>query len=201
MPESDTTHLGHHDRGYLPHIDLPDRHHAITYRLADSLPESVLRQVSMTRNDHGDHVRRRIDAWLDAGWGSSLLRQPDNARIVIDAWRHFADVRYRLDAWVVMPNHVHLVIRVASGWPLDGIIKSWKAYTARAINRRMNRQGQVWHHDYWDRLIRDEDHWFAAVRYVHENPVRAGLVRSKEEWGWSSAWISGSTSRPPTGSW
>ncbi|HEX8914222.1 MAG TPA: transposase [Humisphaera sp.] len=154
--------------------------------------------------------RRRLEAWLDAGYGSCILREPAAAECVIGAWRHFAGERYDLIAWVVMPNHVHVLVRVYDGQPLGRIVQSWKSYTGRRI-AQMGRSGDaglqpgssadvgraglkpgvpgggVWMRDYWDRYIRDERHFAAVVRYIHENPVKAGLAANAAAWPWSSA--------------
>ncbi|MBA3847475.1 MAG: transposase [Planctomycetes bacterium] len=183
---SNNLHHGRHYRGYLPHIDLPAKHYAITYRLADALPSEVL--VRLDHEFDADDLRReRIDALMAAGSGACVLKNAENAQTVVDVWRFHAGVRYLIDAWVVMPNHVHLVIKLCGGAPLEDVVRSWKSFSARAINRRLGSAGRVWQADYWDRLIRNEDHYFAAIRYVHENPVRAGLVSVARDWRWSTA--------------
>ena len=200
-------HRGWYSRGYLPHCDYPGLLQAITYRLADSLPAAALErmeaEVRLLPPQQRDRARRtRIEAWLDAGHGCCVLRRPEAAACVVENWRHFAGERYDLIAWVVMPNHVHLLIRVYEGIPLGKIVQSWKSYTGRRIRPMMEegtggqasarrsqptRQGGVWMREYWDRYIRDEAHFEAVVRYIHENPVKAGLVAKAEDWRWSSA--------------
>ena len=86
-----------------------------------------------------------------------------------------------------MPNHVHVLITLRSGQDLAPIVHSWKGHTAAAINRHHGRTGTVWRREYWDRFIRDEAHWLAAIRYIEENPVKAGLVAEAQQWPWSSA--------------
>jgi len=125
-------------RGYLPHFHGDNAIQAITYRLADSLPSQVLedlkRELASLSAEHRDRRRReRIDAYLDAGHGSCVLADPECARIVIDNWQHFDGQRYRLLAWVVMPNHVHVLIQTIPAWPLDSILHSWKSYTSKRI--------------------------------------------------------------------
>jgi REP element-mobilizing transposase RayT len=115
---------------------------------------------------------------------------------VVDTWQRFAGERYDLIAWVVMPNHVHVLIRTYKGVALGRIVQSWKSYTGRRI-RRMMEEGEigarrfegkgVWMREYWDRYIRNERHFEAAVRYIHDNPVKAGLAELAEDWPWSSA--------------
>lgn len=167
----------------------------MTYRLADSLPADVLLQLEtelrlLPRDQRDPERRKRIDAWLDAGHGSCALCQPEAGACVVDTWRHYAGERYDLIAWVVMPNHVHVLIRAYEGVSLGKIVQSWKSFTSRRIGELAaspSGLGSVWMREYWDRFIRDERHFEGVIRYIHENPVKAGLVKRAEEWPWSSA--------------
>ena len=98
---------------------------------------------------------------------------------------HRDGVQYRLLAWVVMPNHVHALIEVWQN-PLPEILKNWKSYTAKVANHILGREGTFWQDDYFDRYIRDEEHYRRAVLYIENNPVKAGLVRLAAHWPWSS---------------
>ncbi|HEV2691907.1 MAG TPA: transposase [Verrucomicrobiae bacterium] len=93
---------------------------------------------------------------------------------------------YRLFAWVVMPNHVHTLIETLET-PLPEILQGWKSFTSKAINRILKRQGEFWQTDYFDRYIRDEEHFGKVLRYIENNPVKAGLVKSPELWSYRSA--------------
>jgi len=115
------------------------------------------------------------------------LRDPAIASIVQDALQHFDGERYRLIAWATMPNHVHVMIEQIAGYPLGDVVHSWKSFTAKAANRRLRRTGAFWERDYFDRYIRDQAHLDATMHYIHENPVKAGLVARAEQWQWSSA--------------
>ena len=203
-----SSHREWYSRGYLPHCDHPGLLQSITYRLADSLPVAVLegltvelRRLPPERQDA--ERRRQIEDWLDAGHGSCALRVLEAAACVVDTWRRFAGERYDLIAWVVMPNHVHVLIRAYDGVSLAKIVQSWKSYTGRRIRplmgecrgeaagrapglRRRSQEG-VWAREYWDRFIRNEQHFNTAVAYIHENPVKAGLVATATDWLWSSA--------------
>lgn len=187
-----SVHAGWRTRGYLPHVDVADTWQAITYRLADAMPrpaiEAMERELAAVPDDSRQQERRkRVEAWADAGHGSCLLRRPEVARIVWDNWRHFVGVRYDLGAWVIMPNHVHILIRVHEGWPLEGILRSWKSFTAKRIMAVAGVSAPVWLDDYWDRFIRDEGHWLNTRAYIESNPVAAGLVAAPADWPWSSA--------------
>jgi len=180
------THKLWHNRGYLPHVDSPGLIQAITFRLADALPRDVLDRLS--REDIDEPERRdRIEALLDSGHGACWLQDAAMASIVEDALLHFDGQRYRLLAWCVMPNHLHVLIETREGWPLPGIVQSWKSFTAKAINQTLGRTGTVWMEDYFDRYIRDDQHLAAVIAYIHGNPVKAGLVQHEQDWLHSSA--------------
>ncbi len=79
-----------------------------------------------------------------------------------------------------MPNHVHVLIETFDKFPLGDIVHSWKSFTAKAINRHLQREGTVWHPDYHDRHIRDDAHLYAVIDYIESNPLQAGLVARKK---------------------
>ncbi len=193
-PQSEipTSCKGWHRRGYLPHFDAGRVQQSITYRLHDALPKSVLENFQAQVASEPDevrqrHLRRLMETYADAGHGACELRSPEAAQIVIDAWRHRDGVSYDLISWVVMPNHVHVLINQYNDHPLERIVARWKSFTATMINKTIGRTGTLWMPDYWDRYIRDEDHFRRVVDYIHNNPVRAGLVNAPNEWPWSSA--------------
>ncbi len=129
----------------------------------------------------------KIEAWLDAGHGSCALRDPVVAAMVEDALLFGDGPRYGLLAWVIMPNHVHFLFEMADGWPLGEVIHGVKSFTSHEANRILHRSGNFWYHDYRDRYVRDLEHLRDITRYIHENPVKAGLVANAEDWRWSSA--------------
>ncbi len=100
----------------------------------------------------------------------------------------FDGERYHLVAWSIMPNHVHALVETMEGSPLPQVIHSWKSYTAQMANHIIGRSGTFWQREYFDRFIRDDNHYANAVNYIEENPVKAGLVSKREDWRWSSAW-------------
>lgn len=178
------SHKDWHDRGYLPHFDAGSVVQVVTFRLADSLPQALLDRISTEKDSERG---KRLESLIDEGRGSCLLREPANAAIVRDALMHFDGERYRLVAWVVMPNHVHAMIEQIAGHSLSGIVHSWKSYTAKAINRSRTSKGAVWAPDYFDRYVRNEDHYKNAILYLEKNPVKAGLAKRAEDWPFSSA--------------
>ena len=181
-------HSGWTDRGYLPHYDKPGLVQAITFRLADSLPKEKRSEWEhlLQITDDGERIRQ-IEDYLDRGAGSCVLRQPECAEIVQNALLHFDGERYRLIAWCVMPNHVHVLFETFAGHPIGKVIHSWKTFTAREINKLLGQSGQLWQDDFFDTFMRDDEHQAAEVLYIERNPVNAGLVPKAIEWPWSSA--------------
>jgi len=175
-----------YSRGYLPHFDHQNLIQMITYRLADSLPESVLKKLEITAT-HDTERRKQIDACLDAGHGSCSLKDSRVASFVEDALLHFDGKRYKLLEWVVMPNHVHVLVEINAEYQLSQIVHSWKSFTAKEANRILGTSGRYWQPDYFDRFIRDDAHYVNAVAYIHQNPVKAKLVTKPEDWPYGSA--------------
>ncbi|MBZ0270388.1 transposase, partial [bacterium] len=179
---------GWHSRGYLPHYDNSYVLQFVTYRLGDSIPVDVaerLRYGAELENDAA--YRKRMDNYLDAGRAACWLKDGRAAQIVLDSWMHFDGERYRIHAWVIMPNHVHVPVQLIEPYLLSQAVKGWKSYTARRINALHGRSGRVWQVEFWERFIRDERHYKLVVQYIHDNPVKAGLVPRPHEWRWSSA--------------
>ena len=173
---------GWHSRGYLPHFDSPETVQFITFRLADSLPKAVVETL------RDKDVRfDRLDPALDTCLGACWLRRPEIASMVQDALFNFDGQRYRLLAWCLMPNHVHVVIEVLAAHSLGAIVRSWKSFTARRANELVGETGAFWHADYFDRYMRDDRHLARTIEYVEQNPVKAGLIAKAMDWPWSSA--------------
>jgi REP element-mobilizing transposase RayT len=178
-------------RHRLPHWEQPGATYFITFRLGDSVPQSLLRIWREERSEwlaaHPEphtpeleaeyHLRfsDRIDQWLDAGHGSCLLAEPPCQEAVADALRFFDGQRYELLSWVIMPNHVHVCLVFHPDSTLKDILFSWKRRSAGSINRALGTSGPIWMRDYFDRIIRDENHLRNVVRYIRRNPGIAKL--------------------------
>jgi REP-associated tyrosine transposase len=173
---------GWHSRGYLPHFDSPETIQFVTFRLADSLPQQVIDRRRM----QGDALQH-LDHELDAGLGACWLQRAEIASLVEDALLYFDNQRYRLLAWCVMPNHVHVVVELLGTHSLSRVVGGWKSFTAKQANAALKRSGSFWDSDYFDRYMRNEDHLFRTVEYVEQNPVKAGLCSTAADWPWSSA--------------
>src|SRR5260221_4811379 len=145
---SDYKSIGWHSRGYLPHFDAGEVFQSITFRLYDSMPQELLAQwkKEMTRESEQieDKLRWRIESYLDQGGGACHLSDPYIASIVQSALLHFDGERYRLSAWVLMPNHVHLLAAPSNAHSLSNIMHSIKSYTAQEANKILRTKGRIW---------------------------------------------------------
>ncbi|HMD30319.1 MAG TPA: transposase [Candidatus Acidoferrales bacterium] len=186
-------------RGYLPHWETANAIYFVTFRLADSLPRELVFQLRRERqaienasqtgtSTAADTARlhklrtilKKAERCLDDGLGECRMRDPGIAQTVADAIRHFEGKRYRLMAWCVMPNHVHVVFSPMGAHTLQAILHSWKSFSAQAANKRLGRTGAFWQREYFDHLVRNEASLAKIVRYVQNNPRRAGL----RDWPW-----------------
>jgi REP element-mobilizing transposase RayT len=136
-----------HSRGYLPHFESSEVAQHVTFHLADSLPQTVLQRLKSEPRAILDakreaERRKHLEAWLDAGHGSCLLRNHGIAAIVQATLLAFDAQRYCLLAWVVMPNHVHVLFQPISGWTIAKIVASWKKFTARQIRDHQRQRGE-----------------------------------------------------------
>jgi putative transposase len=155
----------------------------VTFRLADSLPKAVLQRIH-TRDSRNPNARRNAareaEEFLDKAQGACFLQNGDVARVVSEAPHQFANQRYRLLAWCIMPNHVHAVFQPIKDFRLATIMHCWKSYTALAANRILGRKGPFWLREYYDHLLRSGEQLGRAIRYTAENPIKAGL----KNWPW-----------------
>ena len=195
---------------YLPHWTRDAAWYAVTFRLWDSLPQHVIeswlferknivktaeqmkRPLSKHEEDRLQHLySEKVERYLDAGFGSCYMKDKRIAGVISQALLHFEGQRYNLAAWCVMPNHVHAVVQPFAGMANTGgtpvprselpeILHSWKSFTAKEANKLLSRSGDFWQAEYYDHLIRHEADFNHAVRYVLENPIKAGL----KNWKW-----------------
>jgi len=190
-------------RRHLPHWVPEETAVFVTWRLAGSLPcrerEKLARAAvsepsrgAMTDDTHRSSVLPRLleqDEQLDhVGSGPDWLEDSRVAGVVVNALLYGETVRrfYQLQAWVVMPNHVHMLIlpHVA----LSQITHWIKGRTAREANLLLGRTGEpFWQDESHDHWVRNEREFHRIVAYIEENPVSAGLAARPEDWPWSSA--------------
>jgi REP element-mobilizing transposase RayT len=175
-------------RRHLPHWQRDRTPLFVTWRLFSSLPTALLK--SRQRELNPGKAFMMIDRELDkAAYGPTWLREARVAKVIVDALEFGEQTQkmYRLHSFVVMSNHVHMLIRPFIELPR--ITKVIKGFTAREANKILRRTGQrFWQDESFDHWVRNEDEFYRIVRYIENNPVRAGLVSRPEDWQWSSAW-------------
>jgi REP element-mobilizing transposase RayT len=187
----------------LPHWRQEGSTYFVTFRLADSLPGSVLQNALRERDEFlrrqqqpltperrqelEDFYREKLEAELDKGHGACVLKEEADAVIVERALRHFDGERYWLGYFVVMPNHVHLTVHPIMGHELSDILHSWKTFTARQINKRTSGMGQLWQHESFDHIVREEHELDKFTSYITGNPKRAGLTQGGYRLGHGSS--------------
>ena len=155
----------------LPHWTKIGSAYALTFRLADSLPVHVL--AKLTQSDDQDSL-------LDQALGECHLKDYAIATLVAETLKKFNNDRYRLMAWSIMPNHVHVVLQPAAGQSLAAINHSIKSWTAKEANKLLGRIGEFWQKESYDHLVRDQQDLISQIQYAYENPERAGM----EDWKW-----------------
>lgn len=181
-----------HSRGFLPHFDADGFTQFVTFRLADSLPQTVLSnwRLELDRDEISDvDLRRRIEYYLDQNFGTGSLRITAIADCLEQTLLKWDGVKYRLISWVIMPNHGHILISPIIGNRLSDIMHSIKSFTAHEANRVLGRRGPFWAKEYFDRYIRNQKHFANTVKYIEENPVKARLCKLPEDWRYGSAYF------------
>jgi putative transposase len=177
-------------RNNLPHWEQDAATYFITFRLGDSIPLEVVRELNnerktwlqfnpqpwseKTEREFHQRFSAKIDEWMDRGHGECLLRRADLRAGVLDALLRGHKQSYLMRIFVIMPNHVHLLVSL-DDVPLSAAVKRWKGSSAAAINGLLGRSGCLWQKDYFDRLIRGPVHFGNVVRYIQRNPSKAQL--------------------------
>jgi putative DNA methylase len=177
-------------RGYLPHFDADGFTQFITFRLADSVPQKVLGKWpdELLGNSITDaDFRRQVEYYLDQNFGSQALSNATVAGMVQKAFLRWNAEKYRLSSWVIMPNHVHVLLEPVNGVRVPELMHSIKSFTSHAANKLLGRTNSFWAKEYFDRYIRDRRHFANAVAYIENNPVKARLCAAPQEWPYGSA--------------
>lgn len=204
--------------GHLPHWYQPGATYFITFRTQDSVPVELARAWHRDREDwlRSHDIDPRAPDWaarlrelpeierqfhktfsrefmeyLDRGHGACALKRPDLARLVADTLLHFDGQRYLLSDFVVMPNHVHVLVCLLGDTDLVKLCFSWKKYSATRLNRALARRGRFWQEESFDHLVRSPEQFHYLRRYIADNPKRAGL-RECEYLMWRrDRWVAG----------
>ncbi len=180
-----------HRKRNLPHWERAGATYFVTFRLADAVPQNLLRQWKQeletwlefhpepwdtaTKYEYQRRFQEERERWLDQGHGECLFKQAAVATVIANSLRHFDSERYVLDAFVVMPNHVHVLVQPTDSHSLAAILHSWKSFSANEINRLLERDGSVWQDENYDRIVRDFDELARYRSYIARNPAQAQL--------------------------
>ncbi len=184
-----------HEKGKLPHWRQWGCTYFVTSRLADSIPpllraewrskrdawlaaRGVNDPESLPEAERREYHREFTSAFhalLDSGYGECLLARAECAEILAARLVAGHDHAYRLDAWVIMPNHIHALIEPDKETTLGEILKSWKGGSAREINVLLGRQGTLWQREPFDHIVRSGEQLEHLRRYIAQNPIKAGL--------------------------
>ncbi len=194
----------------------------LTYRLAGTLPRNFLNELEKKRDwlrtlprdpkYSEQEWQTRIEKRLFALWDEQLdkdrkvqwLADPRIAGLVRENLYHHAGTKYALWAYVIMPNHVHVLLKPDEVWekrfkeaesdraqyekgPLSAILHSLRSYTAHKANKVLGRTGKFWQEEPFDHWVRDNTEFERIIYYIENNPVKAGLVERPEDWRFSSA--------------
>jgi Rad3-related DNA helicase len=176
---------------HLPHWRQDGTTYFVTFRLADSIPREKLHQwerdmaewlkknpephTNEQKAEFHEMFTEKFQRWLDAGVGECWLRRSEMSAMVEEALRHFDGERYVLGHYVIMPNHVHAVVRPVQGHLLKEITHSWKSFTAHELNEILGRKGPLWQDESFDCIVRSTAQLDKIAFYLQENPQKAGL--------------------------
>jgi REP element-mobilizing transposase RayT len=171
---------------HLPHWDQEYKTQFVTFRLNDSLPQVRLKELDVikrqwitnhpkpwsqkTSDEYNHLIRNKCDKWLDQGMGSCVLRRPDIRQVVEQAIMHYKGVRYDIYAYVIMPNHVHILLSPLDGMPISETLSRVKGYSARVINSMLETKGTLWQKDTFGRIVRDGYNFDQYINYIRANP-------------------------------
>ncbi len=170
----------------IPHWNQSDCVQFVTFRLADSLPQSKLQEYRQKRDewlkthpkpwdssvqeDYDNIFVAVIDRWIDAGYGECILIDKRVRDILEDAIMHSDSIKYDIYAFVIMPNHVHVLMTPREGNTVQGIVGAWKRISSHGINTLLGRRGTVWERESFDHLVRNADDFMETLQYIVDNP-------------------------------
>lgn len=176
----------HITQGDLPHWHREGKIFFVTFRLADSMPPTAVSEFKNAVNkwlaSHDSIIIKQVaedfekykanleNSLYDRCLGQCILAQYEVRKIVIDSLHHFDHSHYHIHDYVIMPNHVHLLIEPLNDWQIQDIMASIKSYTAHEINKVCSMQGSIWQHESFDRIIRNDSHYYKVVNYIARNP-------------------------------
>jgi len=182
-------------RRRLPHWTKPGSVFWVTFRLADSLPHSVLQEWQEARElwmshhpvpwsdeewrEYSEKFGDRLDKWLDRGMGSCVLAQQKVRDVVCACLMRFDGERLNVHGAVIMPNHVHVLLEPLQGYTLAKLMGGIKGASAREANRLIGGSGRFWFGESYDHIVRSREQYNHFMSYIELNPVKAKLPAGK----------------------
>ena len=172
--------------GALPHWYQDGKIMYITFRLADSLPQSEIEYLrtlidkfnnehpkpwsAETANLYRNMVGPRIEELLDKGYGECILKNERERGVLISALDYYSKDKYEIIAYVIMPNHVHLLLRFHPDVTPESVLGALKSYSAHIINRQLHRKGKLWKDECFDHIVRSSVYLKTYITYIENNP-------------------------------
>lgn len=187
-------------RGYsYPHKERENAIYHIGFRLYDSIPQTTIRELQIKRVQMKTRVMEaqgqlseydceqidrlfssEIERLIDNGYGSCIFNENKNCEIMCNVLTSDSGSKYELYAWCIMPNHIHVLMSLLEKNKLADVVHAWKSAASHLINKKRNAIGRLWQRDYFNRIIRDYNHYLRTKEYIWNNPDKAGL----HDWSW-----------------
>ena len=185
--------------GHLPHWDVYGRPIFLTLHVRGAIPLQAAQKirasaVKVSRRESDSEYARKVkrifaamDTWLDHSESASWLTMPSVADMLCESIElRKRQGKWRPLHWVIMPNHLH-VLYIGGSIGMQELMHDFKRWTAMRANVLLDRQGKrFWQEDWFDHWSRSADETDRIAHYIRNNPVRAGLVKSADDWRWSS---------------
>ena len=168
----------------LPHWDQYGKVQFITFRLFDSLPQEKLNELKENNDKflkrypkpwnkdvaklYYTTIGRKVQYWLDQNYGSCVLKYQEVRDKIVEGWLKHHKKSYYLHEFVIMPNHVHIILSMLE--ELQVCLKLIKGSASFFVNRILDRKGKLWMQSDFDRMVRSEDSFRYYVDYIHKNP-------------------------------
>ena len=170
----------------LPHWNQNNKSYFVTFRLADAMPAEVMKEykarvqevekrypmprTKMQQAEVDKIKHNTLEKYLDAGHGACILKESRLRESLVETLEHDEGVDYELDAYVIMPNHIHLLLATLGDKPIQVIINTIKKVSGHHICWLANCKAPLWEREYYDRLIRNAQHYNDVVAYIINNP-------------------------------
>lgn len=151
--------------------------------------------------------RRRLPHWRMADsiysvtWrldGEQPELNPYERDVMVSILKYFDNQRYDLFAFVIMPDHAHLLVMPKNGYLLHQIVHTWKSYSAYKLQRDFSRRNRIWQDEYFDRIVRDYDEFIEKAQYILNNPLKIKPEIYDYRWVWIKDLAEAGTEARPT---